>query len=513
MKAIVHLQNYKKIKHLLAEFASGNIYFVKASNNSGKTSFLQAFLSTLQGKNTNKKALSFGTVEGSVTTRILDFQGKDNENYTIKFDMAEGKDDKFVIIRPDTTIGKKVTDITSIFQYNSFTVDDWFAWGATADGRRKQAKILLAMLPAEAQKEFEEIEAKINPRNGTMFEERRKANIVYDTLFTSFNQIIFTENELKMLEMGQQWQDDSQALIKKKDDALKLLANNGPLLQHIESLKNTLQRFKDDKARKEQDYADFVKNTKDRIEQYKQSIVTLEGQITSAEEETQSIIRGFDTSIEKAEITLKAEEEKLPKESPDVAKLEADIATRKPYDDILTTAIAKKKNQDEKRVELQAAFDKKEKLTADIEDLRTKKQNIIVEAKMPVDNIVIQSDEVLYVDPDTKEELPFSEENVSYSRGGLIVAQIMLAVNKQLPILMVGKAAEYDTQSLDQLAELAAANDAIIILDKVVQGKEELTIECYDNIATTGEVVNMDPDAVVPKKEADQGSVPFDLFK
>ena len=62
---------------------------------------------------------------------------------------------------------------------------------------------------------------------------------------------------------------------------------------------------------------------------------------------------------------------------------------------------------------------------------------------------------------------------------------------------MVGKAAEYDADALDKLAGLAAKNDAIVILDRVMQAKEELNIECYEGpVVPTTVMVDIEPDAL-----------------
>jgi len=497
MKTIIQFQNYKKIRNLTVELLSGNIYFVKGSNNEGKTSFLQGLLTTLNARNPNKKALSFGASEGSVTTRILEFKGQDNENYTIKFDMSEGKEDRFTIVRPDTTVGKKVSDITSLFKYNSFTVDDWFAWGRTAEGRREQARIILSMLPDKAQKEFADIDLKINPRNGILFEDRKKANAIYESKQHDFSSIVFTDHETKMLEIGEKYVQESQAKIAEKEKALKLKADAGPTIARIENLKNTISRFEDAILDTTKGHEKWMVDTTSEIERLLAQVKLLKQQMSDRESEVESKIKEVSLAIENSKSELEKAENELPKNLPDIEELEKSIATRKVYDDLYETAKRKQESKEKAKSELQKCFERKESLTNELETLRKKRIQIIQEAKLPISNISVQSDEVFYVDSKSGKELPFSEENVSYAEGGYIIAQIMLAVNKTLPILMVGKAAEYDAEALDKLAGLAAKNDAIVILDRVMQSKEELNIECYEGpVVPTTVMVDIEPDAL-----------------
>ena len=44
MEIKFEIKNYKKIRSLLAEFESGNVYYISGKNGTAKTSFLQALV-------------------------------------------------------------------------------------------------------------------------------------------------------------------------------------------------------------------------------------------------------------------------------------------------------------------------------------------------------------------------------------------------------------------------------------------------------------------------------------
>jgi hypothetical protein len=115
-----------------------------------------------------------------------------------------------------------------------------------------------------------------------------------------------------------------------------------------------------------------------------------------------------------------------------------------------------------------------------IEGLRIEKKTLFEQAKLPMDNVIINDGELFYVD-ENGNHMAFTEEQISYSTAGVRIAKLLLERNKNLPIICLGKAAEYDNESLSIIAKLAEEYDAIIFCDMVVPGKEELSIEVYES--------------------------------
>ena len=122
-----------------------------------------------------------------------------------------------------------------------------------------------------------------------------------------------------------------------------------------------------------------------------------------------------------------------------------------------------------KKIEL---LDKKNEL---LETLRAEKKTLISKAKLP-ENLSIIDDELLY--NENGNYIPFNENNVSYATGGKEIIKLIAQVNHDLPIIVIGKAAEYDPKSLDELAQLAKEQNKILVCD-YVSTNEDIEITCY----------------------------------
>jgi len=500
----VEFNNYKLLKDFRAELKSGNIYFVKGNNGKGKTSFLQGLLATIRGKNSNKNLASFDSQEGHVKTQIQDFKGADGENYTIKFNFADGKDDRFTIIRPDTTVSKKSGDITSIFQYNAFTVDEFFSWGTTAEGRRKQAAIIMNMLPLQVQNEIRDIDSKVNERNGTLVEQRKKANAVVEAKNIEVSNIKFTPNEIKMkdfLLQNPNYTQITEEMQDALDNASKTVLSSTDDLLKKQSLENKISNLEDLKERTIEDFTQYKSNTQKEIDELKSRIIALTESFKTKGLEVQALIDSKNKEIETETLALKELSAKLDaKKLPNIEELQKDLDERNPYMDLYYSIENKEKAMDEKKREYIDTKTVADSLNISIVELRKRKIDLIAAAKLPVDNIAIDGDEIFYVTPEGL-QIPFSEENLSYSKGGLVVAQIMLAVNQSLPLLLVGKAAEYDNDSLAQLCQLAEKNDAIVILDRVIPEATNLQIECYEGSSSMGVTTKTIPTETIKTTE------------
>jgi len=454
MNVKVKFENYKAIESLDAEFASGNIYFIKGPNSKGKTSVLQGLLSTVKGKNPNDMPVTLGKQEGHITTQII---GADGKNYTVKFEFADGKNDKFLLVQPNGTTSNKVTDIEKIFKFNAFTVEEFFSWGTSAEGRRKQADIIKKMLDKVLVEELDSIHSKINDRNGTVYIDRRDANVVLDSMTKALAGYNLDEKEKTMIEQYSDYDDQVMALQEKRDKILQDRAKYSDVFAAIGKKEGELLSLQAQRN-----------SHLEELDRIKARVTELEGLLSGNDEEQRSVSKQLDELKSK----VKTEEG----EDPD--KLSEQIETMKPFVTILNTARAKTKQKEEAEHKLEEQRKKVTVLDDDITALRARRQEIIATANIPIKNIELDGDELVYVDGDNR--FPFTETNLSYAKGGLVVAEIMLHVNKELPIVLVGKAAEYDKKSLSRLYEMAQANDAIMLLDKVIEDDHELVIECYE---------------------------------
>ena len=74
----------------------------------------------------------------------------------------------------------------------------------------------------------------------------------------------------------------------------------------------------------------------------------------------------------------------------------------------------------------------------------------------------------------------FTEKTISYSVAAKKLLEIILMLNPNYPIAVLGKAREFDPDTIKEMRRIAKATDGIIMVDYVVGGVDELTIECYE---------------------------------
>ena len=190
----VRIKNYKKIEDFDEIFETGNFYLLRGKNNIGKTSIIRAISSAFNAENKNERPVG---ENGENSVIELSFS-KDGENYNLKYVLEEknGKTVDSIILVSDKN--KKIntkSDIRKLLSFNDFSVDQFFAYGLTAEGRKKQADILKQLLPQEAKFELDLIEAEINTKNGKTYKDRAVLSERLSTLQTIIKKSNFTVDE------------------------------------------------------------------------------------------------------------------------------------------------------------------------------------------------------------------------------------------------------------------------------------------------------------------------------
>lgn len=447
MKLTLYIKNFKKISEIDESFLSGYLYLVKGRNNIGKTSFWQSLRMVFKTENNNNNILQFGTKEGFVEADIekgTEIVGADGEKYIAKCEFKEGKEDKFTLIMPDATVRKSKKDIRDIFRYNDVTPEEFLGWGLTEAGRRKQAEMILEFLPATTQSRIAEIDKQINNKSGILYVTRSGKN---ETL-QGYKKVV--ENTLPLTA-------EEEGVLSKETVAI----------EHFNNIKKELEGL------------DIIRASQgDDIRQK----TTLETEIASYKKEKIELeerLKKLDILISNSEDTLNS----IPKNTFDQAKYDELVANKdkgQEFINRINSIKTKKENITLNETRLEQAEKEWKDINTKIEDLRIEKKTLFEQAKLPMDNVIINDGELFYVD-ENGNHLSFTEEQISYSTAGVRIAKLLLERNKNLPIICIGKASEYDNESLAEIAKMAEKYDAIIFADKVVPGKEELSIEVFEN--------------------------------
>jgi energy-coupling factor transporter ATP-binding protein EcfA2 len=438
LELTVEFKNYKILKDLKSTFRAGHLYIIKGGNGQGKTSLIKGIIGNITALNKCEDPLTTGAEEGFVLTEIKDFKGANGQNYKIKFDFDDKKE-QFTLVKPNAEISKKVTDIREILGYNEYTVDLFLSWGNTAEGRRKQAKIIFDLLPTKVKEEIQLIDIKINEKNGLLFKERAEAKKQVDAYQILIKRHRVIDNDLIAKEEAIKAQIEKLKAEQKKEELVS---------KDREELADIIDSLVPEKIIMKINNAEISKTVSTIIEKAKQDIQDIRSSmmITLVEGKT------FAERLEKGnELLLSCTNEKT-----------IDIQQRKEL------------------IEVQTWSDKYLLLDKQITDLRKKVSSLLSSSTLGIPGITIVDNE-FYLNVDGK-DLPFSEESLSYSMAGKIIARLILETNKNLPIVCVGKAAEYDLESLDELNKMAKEYGGILLCDYVVPTKEDIEIVAYEQI-------------------------------
>ena len=462
-KTEINIINYRLLKDLKVQFQTGNLYFVKGGNEIGKTSFINLLNDMFSAKASTDNTVSFGEEKGETEMKLINFKGIQGNNLVLKYEY--GKTDKFSLIMPDGRVTRKTTEIRDIFKYQKMDVDTFFSLGLTAEGRRKQAEFIRNIIPKEINDKITEIDSLINERNGTLFEQRRILNQEIKALQNILTEKQLTEKESENLEIREQYIKDTEVLKK----------------EYAEMEVQKALSEKDDTSSKLESIKEEIKSANDRIKNNNLNIAQMEEQIESLKRQ----IKASKDSIKKDEEYIKIkekEEAKLLETSKETTfdkdkfeKLGERIKTREKNTLILNNIQSKYTDLINTQASIQTKIEEKNKVENELQEKREEKVKLIELARLP-EKLSIVDNELLYNSEGNF--LPFNEDNVSYAKGGKEIIRLIAEVNKDLPIIVIGKAAEYDPDTLDELSKIAKEYNMALICDYVEQGRD-LEIVAY----------------------------------
>ena len=470
-KYLVKIKNYKNVEDFEHLFKTGSLYLVKGKNNIGKTSVIKAISSAFNATNVNSNPIGQNGDSADVN---ISFE-KDGINFKLKYLIEEknGKVvDSVILVSDDNKKIINKTDIRKLLSFNDFSVDQFFAYGLTSEGRRKQAEILKNLLPEKDVLELDLIEANINPKNGKLFKERAVLNERYKTLDTITNKNELTVEELTKLK-------ELNSIKKGLESDKEQLAGFGNIDQDIISLKE-----KEDKLayseilikNKKELYSGKAKMLTDEITSLENRIKELKVKLNNLPEEESKEIDIINKANEPLTIEIKNLKQKLGNvESYNLLRDEID---RKNYilnDSESIKVINKYKEQKENKITFEKVKEDLKLKNEELEEARKRKSEIFENSDINIPELTIVDGECMYVYNDLL--LPFTEEHVSYATGGIPIIKMLMRINKNTPIILLGKAAEYDDESKKKILELASANDFIVIGDEVDSKAENLAIK------------------------------------
>lgn len=467
----VRIKNYKKIEDFDEIFETGNFYLLRGKNNIGKTSIIRAISSAFNAENKNERPVG---ENGENSVIELSFS-KDGENYNLKYVLEEknGKTVDSIILVSDKN--KKIntkSDIRKLLSFNDFSVDQFFAYGLTAEGRKKQADILKQLLPQEAKFELDLIEAEINTKNGKTYKDRAVLSERLSTLQTIIKKSNFTVDEQEKINKLKEFGKKRVTL----DEEILTFGNIKEKLQEIEDIEDRLSECNNDIESNEKRKNTDISFYEEEIENLQAKIAEKQKKIEDTKKHYNSLIENFKKekeSIEEELTTHKSSIKNIEEYNEKVAELnkcKEQLSTNEAT--ILISRYKEFQNYKKELTKVDTEFAEKENK---LQEYRNRKKQIFEESDIDIPELSIIDGECMYIDGDLV--LPLTEEHVSYATGGIPIIKMLVKLNQNTPIILLGKAAEYDADAKKKILEIAQANDCLIFGDLVDEKAEDTRIK------------------------------------
>jgi len=439
METKIELKNVRLIESLKETFKSGNLYFVKGKNERGKTTFTLALKSILTG-DVPSDMVTTGKEQGKIVGTITGANGK---KYKVIINLKEHGNPSFKIIDDNLNISNKKSDLASIFNYTGITVEEFLGLGLTKPGREKQAKLLINTLPEEIQKKIYKLDDLLSPKVETsLYNQRKEVGILLKNIpieKPSDNDFIKDQKLDDWLFRFEKEKKETNALLEKK---------------------NEIER---EQALWEQ-----------KRETYERSVIEKE----NAVEEAKRALARAEAELEQAKENLSGLGEKPTLPDIDYEKKKTDIEKAVKIIEEAKAARQRVQKWEETNEKIKKLKEKQVSLTEEITQMRKERQEL-VSKHLNISGLVIEDGELKL---ETKDGLhDFTELNIAFSTASKKMLEIMLLLNPEYRIFTLGKASEFDSKTLKEMADFAEANDAIIVLDYVDKNTDELVITCEEH--------------------------------
>ena len=484
----VRFNNYKIFKGD-KEFVLKNsfIYFISGPNDTGKTSFKDAFAILQTGKNSIDQPVSRGEDEGFIETKI---PGADGKMYLIRHDFTDKTHNKFVAIDED---GKKISNITEfrkIFNYTHFTAEEFFLWTGSADGRKKQREIILNLLSETDKQKYEFLcQDEI-----VIYDQRTSKGHEKDQLIETCKQAKLTDEQVKELDSIDAYKVQFQDMQKEINNIETNKIHRLNFQERIDDNSVKIHNIKADYATEKTKHSDTMKRVGDDILELERQLKTKIEYRDLESKRFPNWVDGKKAEIKKIETETEEYEVQLvkhPEINPTVMIAEQRVIENKIEKLTLLKVMDESSGDNIKKRD--TVIRDYEDFTRNIENIRNSKKDLIATANLGVEGISIEDDYVMI------DGFEFKENQISKSKAIMLIARLMCSINTS-PIQVIGSANDLDWEVLDKLYKMAEEQGKIMILDQVDRDATDIAIVGYE--PKTG-IVNTDTGEITHSPEKD----------
>jgi recombinational DNA repair ATPase RecF len=440
------IENYKLLENLEYDFQSSKVHLLIGQNEVGKTSLLEAIKSLIQAKLDTPMPVTIGKEEGSI---IGIFETKKGDSFSVSVEFnTEGKK-KYTLIKD----GKKSTQVTSIrdlFSYVDVSAEQFLAWSETADGRRKQVDLFLKCLEKDILFEYERNLNKLNK----YYTERTPVLSEIALINKILKDLVVTKQDKELY-------DNKEQLTKEIEETLNHESKYQMELAIYDKAINEVNSFTEL-------YNQKITNINNSINENKRKIKELENAILGLEENKKSITVNYQEKI--IDLGSNIPEKPMPIDMNIVNTVIAKKA-------ILNDTIRKVENHTSNLERLNLLNKDKQEYDAKIDLYRDRNKKIISE-HTSIDNVFIDDDQ-LFINTEYG-ILPFNSNQIATSQQILFTVKLLCQINKDFPIITIGRGESLDANKLQLINQIAEMYDATILVEKVQEG--DLKIEILETI-------------------------------
>lgn len=419
----LHFKNFKKLQDNSFTLQGSNIYFVRAKNGAGKTTFKQGLEALQMAKLDADQPITIGQTEGSI--EAINLLGADGKKYTARCEMTQ-KGTKFIVIDEEGKKISSVTQIRDIFKYHHFTAEEFMQMSLTAKGRDEAKKLFLSLLSEEDGKKYEY--ASLKEKESYDKRTSLKAQLDQYVLLTDTNKVSAEE----------------VARLASLPVAKEMLAGLEKQIIEADLIKQKID-FRDEQKKELQEK---INANNEKIKKLQLENDGFAIQLATLNEDTTEpvVVDEIKARVEKGKVV--------------VSDLEAIEKKKEKFDEY-------SKLRDEKNKEWKD-------MDALVEKYRKDQDDIIQTSQMPVKDLRLTDKGLMYG------ALSFTEAQISKAQAMLIGAEIQCAISDS-PILVMGSANDLDDTSLAAMEEIAVKNNRIMIFDEVYSEQVEVNVVGYDH--------------------------------
>ena len=461
----VRVRNLKLIKSIEGEMPSGGVVLVKGDNERGKSSFLQGLLALVTA-GSNNNMLSHGKPNGYIEG---DFLAANGEVYTVRMDLdPKSGSNRFTIRDSKGNVRKTVTDVKDFFGYNTVTMEDFIDYGKTVEGARKQASIVMQLLPDEVQEEYRRLEEdeKVSYDNRTFV--GRKLDEVRKTLR---NQTPDQED----LDAA-----DSYKVYSAEHDVVRgsIAAYDGVItleeeITRKEDLKNAKESHLNDLRSQFKGCGEEIKRLERLIEEQKVRMKEIKSRADGYLKEVDSIRGEEETLRSQREETLKGLNEKYPTGREGLEKRLEELEALLTESDHARIRI---RTHNEMVEEFKGLEGEHKKEDDRVHSIRQAKRNLLT-TELPIEGLFIE-DGMLYVEKEGNLHR-FNTNECSQSEVMVKTLEVLRSINPKLKMMLISRGNDFGPERMKALHEMAKENEELYLIEYVT-GDNDLLLEGYE---------------------------------